>query len=85
MIERGFLIHSLPTSTEIARFETLLTEYEDIIERIKRNGGRISNGEKIQLQMLREFMQEMMGNEDLRERFYFRIKKMKGKMETLQV
>ena len=77
MIERGFLIHSLPTSTEIARFRALLTEYEGILDKIDRNDGRIANGEKIQLQMLRESMQGIFGSEDLKERFYFDIKKLK--------
>ena len=75
MIERGFLIHSLPTSTEVARFRALLTDFEDIADKIHRNNGRIANGEKIQLQMLRESIQEMLRNEDLKEEFYFDIKK----------
>lgn len=83
MIERGFLIQSLPTFTEVARFRTLLTECEDIIDKINRNNGRIANGEKIQLQMLRESMQEMIGNEDLKEEFYFDIKKIDGKIKNL--
>ena len=81
MIKRGFLIHNLPTSTEIARFETLLTEYKDATDRIQRSNGRVSNGEEIQLQMLRDSMQEMMGNEDLKEGFYFDIKNVKKKIE----
>jgi len=83
MIERGFLIHSLPVSTEIVRFRALLTEYEGILDKIDRNNGRIANGEKIQLQMLRESMQEMLRNEDLNEGFYFDIEKLKEKMKSI--
>lgn len=79
MFERGFLIHRLPISTEVARLETLLIEYEDILDKIDSNDGGISNGEKIQLQMLRESMQEMIKNEDLRERFYFDVLKTQRK------
>lgn len=77
IMERGFLIYSLPTSTEAARFRTLLTEHEDILDKIDRNNGRISKEDKIQLQMLRESIEEMIRNEDLKERFYFDIKKLK--------
>lgn len=83
IMEREFLIHSLPTSTEVARFRTLLTEYEDILDKIYRNGRRISNEDKIQLQMLRESIQEMIGSEDLKERVYFDIRKVKGKVESI--
>lgn len=83
MLERGFLIHSLPTSTEVARLEILLIEYKDILNKINRNNGRVSNGEKIQLEMLRETMQEMFRNEDLKERFYFDISEMVEKVKNL--
>lgn len=73
----------MPTSTEIARFRTLLAEYKDILHKIDRNNGRISNEEKIQLQMLRKSMQEMFRNEDLKERFYFDVLRAEHKIKEV--
>lgn len=83
IMERGFLIHKSHTLTEVYRFEAMLEEANEILDRIERNERRISNGEIIQLQVILKSVKEILGNEDLKERFYFDIVKIEEKMKEL--
>lgn len=82
MVKREFLIHKPYTLTEAYRLRGLLEEINGILEKAEENNRRTTNREKIDLQVTWEAIQEMLSN-DLRERFYFDISRVKEKVESL--
>jgi len=66
MIERGFLIHRLPTSTEIFKTKEYLQQIETITENL-RNEMTNGNSDKIKLEILKREIEKLVGeNENLR-------------------
>ena len=82
MIKReGFLIHRTSTSTEAYRLRGLLEKIDGIVENVEANSNRISNEEISRMQIVWESVKEMLGNKDLRDRFYFDIEKVRKKLK----
>jgi len=82
MIKReSFLIHRIPTITEVYKLKNLLGQIDRILERAEINDKRITNEEMVHLQILWESVQEMPKNEDLENMFYFDIEKARKKLK----
>ena len=85
MIERGFLIHRGYTITEIYRLNSLLVEIDEILGKAEKNRRQISTIEMTDLDLTWKAVEEMTKNIVLKDSVYFRIKQLKGKIESLQV